>query len=232
MHDRRVNGKTLVFGNQGALFMTAMTWWDHGTESIWSQPWGAAIGGELEGESLTLLPSETVPWSTWLATHPDTTVLVDERGIGARRIYQPIEPQDGFVIGLSIGESAIAFHYPATEEALVVNDLIGDLPVVVFVDPDTRSIEAFLRIPAPGVKGPLPVDAPDVLTFAVSDDGTITDQETGSVWDRERGAAFDGPLAGAQLQQVPYVTAFDWAWENFFPNSRFWPGVKTRAGYE
>lgn len=232
MHDRRLNGETLTFGNQGALFMTAMTWWDHGTESIWSQPWGAAIGGELAGESLTLLPAEIVPWSTWIETHPDTTVLVDERG-NDTPLWYPGEPaQDDFVIGVSIGDSAVGYHYIPAEEALVVNDVIGELPVAVFVEPETRSIETYLRVPAPGVKAELPEDAPNVLTFAVSGDGTITDDETGTTWDRERGAAIDGPLAGAQLQQVPYVTSFDWAWENFFPETRLWPGVRTPSGFE
>jgi hypothetical protein len=35
-----------------------MTWWDWETQSIWSQPWGAAIDGELTGARLTLLPYE------------------------------------------------------------------------------------------------------------------------------------------------------------------------------
>ena len=232
MHDRRLNGETLIFGNQGALFMTAMTWWDHGTESIWAQPWGAALGGEIEGQSLTLLPAEIVPWSTWFETHPNTTVLVDERGNDAA-LWYPGEPiQDDFVIGISIGDSAVGYHYTPVEEALVVNDVIGELPIAVFVEPGTRSIETYLRVPAPGIKADLPEDAPDVLTFTVSGDGTITDDETGTTWDRERGSAIDGPLAGAQLQQVPYVTSFDWAWENFFPETRLWPGIRTRSGYE
>ena len=40
VHRREVNGETLTFGVQGALFMNAMTWWDHTTGSIWSQPLG------------------------------------------------------------------------------------------------------------------------------------------------------------------------------------------------
>lgn len=212
--------------------MTAMTWWDHGTGSIWSQPWGSAIGGELEGASLTLVLAEVVPWSTWLQTHPETTVLVDERGENAALWYPGEQARDGFVIGVSIGEDAVGYHYSPAEEALVVNDVIGELPIAVFVDPETRSIESFLRIPAPGLKADLPEDAPPVITFSVAENGVITDDETGTVWDRERGAALEGPLAGAQLQQVPYVTSFDWAWKNFFPGSRFWPGVRTRAGFE
>ena len=75
MHDRRVSGEALVFGNQGGLFMNAMTWWDHASGSVWSQPWGRAIAGPLKGVELELLPSELVPWKTWRETHPNTLAL-------------------------------------------------------------------------------------------------------------------------------------------------------------
>ncbi len=52
--------------------MRAMTWWDHDTNSIWSQPWGRAIRGELKGIELFLLPSELTTWGSWKAEHPDT----------------------------------------------------------------------------------------------------------------------------------------------------------------
>ena len=67
----------MTFGNQGALYMRAMTWWDHKTESIWSQPLGTALEGPLEGTELTLIPASIIPWETWLDTHPETTVVVD-----------------------------------------------------------------------------------------------------------------------------------------------------------
>ena len=59
--------------------MNAMTWWDWESQSVWGQPWGAAIDGELTGTRLNLLPYELVPWQTWLEHHPDAKVLVDER---------------------------------------------------------------------------------------------------------------------------------------------------------
>ena len=37
--------------------MNAMTWWDWESQCVWSQPWGAAIDGELTGTRLNLLPS-------------------------------------------------------------------------------------------------------------------------------------------------------------------------------
>jgi hypothetical protein len=33
VHRRIVDGEEVVFGNQGALYMNAMTWWDHTTGS-------------------------------------------------------------------------------------------------------------------------------------------------------------------------------------------------------
>ncbi len=58
VHRREVNGETLVFGVHGALWGNAMTWWDHSTGSIWSQPLGEAIAGPLKGETVELLPSQ------------------------------------------------------------------------------------------------------------------------------------------------------------------------------
>ena len=67
---------TLILGNYSTLYKRAMTWWDHNTRSVWSQPWGTAIAGLLEGVALT--PSSVSPWSTWLAEHPETTLVADD----------------------------------------------------------------------------------------------------------------------------------------------------------
>ena len=75
VHDRRIDGEAHTFGNAGGLMMNAMTWWDHETESIWSQPWGRAIAGPLKGTELELIPSQLVPWKTWRETYPDTLAL-------------------------------------------------------------------------------------------------------------------------------------------------------------
>ena len=92
VHDRRIDGEVATFGNEGVLFMNAMTWWEHKTASVWSQPWGMAILGDLKGTQLTLIPYEFTTWAAWLDDHPTTLVLTDERGFaygppgGHRRI--------------------------------------------------------------------------------------------------------------------------------------------------
>ncbi len=213
MHDRRVDGKTLTFGNQGALFMNAMTWRDHDTESIWSQPWGSAIHGPLEGTALTLIPASIIPWRTWLDEHPDTTVLNNDLDL-RQSSASPI--RDDFVIGVALAESATAYPYLLASDLRVISDWVGEHPVAVFVDPETRDIKVFLRATAS-----VSVGAGDVseVTFERNDAGEIVDHQTGSLWDVSRGVAIQGPLKGAALQQVPYVTSYDWAWDDFFPHS-------------
>ncbi len=68
--------------------MNAMTWYDHRTESIWSQPWGMAISGPMKGTQLRMLPVSLEPWGAWRSTHPDTLV-VDINGTSCTRAKRP-----------------------------------------------------------------------------------------------------------------------------------------------
>ena len=186
--------------------MRAMTWWDHETESVWSQPWGMAIGGPLEGTRLSLIPAGVVPWAARQAEHPETLVL-DLPDYGGKRF------SSDFVIGIALGESAKAYPFEIASEEVVVNDKIGDFPVVVLVDAETKAIHSFLR-----------TTQDRDLEFTLKD-GKLVDLQTGSSWDANRGIAIDGPLQGEVLQQVPYITSFDWAWEDFYPHTEFFRGV-------
>ena len=197
--------------------MNAMTWWDWESLSVWSQPWGAAIEGELTGTRLTLLPFELLPWQSWVDRHPETKVLVDER-YDIR--YSPRISIDRFVIGVSIGEAATGFYFPSSANVGVVNESVGEFPVAVFADKDTRVIHAFIRSPREGFNSP--DNLPDVLNFEITGTGEVSDIETGSTWDLESGVATGGPLKGALLQRAPFVSAFDWAWEDFNPHTLFW----------
>ena len=221
-----------TFGNEGALFKAAMTWWDWETQSIWSQPWGAAIDGELSGTRLTLLPFELVPWSSWSERFPNTKVLVDER---ADLTYNGRFPIDHFVIGVSIAEAAKGFYFASSANQGTVNETVGDFPVVIFADAQTRVIHVFLRSPRQGAG--TAHELPETLTFGksvISDPKSdselsiVRDIETGSVWNIEAGVATDGPLKGAVLQRAPFVSSFYWAWEDFNPHTEFWPNREGR----
>ena len=187
------------------MFKRAMTWWDHETGSIWSQPWGMAIEGTLKGTQLQMIPAGVVPWATWLADHPDTLLLeVGRPGFGGYKERFT----ENYVIGIALGEYAKAYHFPAASREAVVNDQIGPFPVVVLADAETKAVHVYLR------------RAGDrELDFTLRD-GLLVDQQTGSTWEVARGIALDGPLRGELLQQVPYMTAYDWAWKDFYPDSK------------
>ena len=125
--------------------------------------------------------------------------------------------------------------HPHPDTTVVSNDLdinagghrpAGPHPVAVFVDPDTRDIAVYLRKIGGDPDGPSASEA----VFRVNGDGAVIDLETGSVWDVGRGIATEGVLKGAVLQQIPYVTAFDWAWLDFFPHTSFYDSEDPKPG--
>ena len=187
--------------------MRAMTWWDHETESIWSQPWGMAIDGPLAGTHLKMIPARMVPWEVWLEDNPDTLVL-DPRANSLDSTRESF--RSNYVIGIALGEDAKAYTFQQTSAAGVVNDRIGEYPIVVTADSDTKSVHVFLR----RLGG-------QEMEFTLQD-GNLVDAETGSSWDLARGIATSGPMQGSVLQRVPYITAFDWAWEDFYPHTLFY----------
>lgn len=192
--------------------MRAMTWFDHETESVWSQPWGLAIDGAIAGTRLTLIPAGIMPWDAWRTDHPDTLVL----DAGGRSLFGKPRKKfsSDFVIGIALGEAAKGYPFRLASQEGIINDRIGPFPVVVLANPETKAIHAFLRIVGQ-----------DELDFALRGD-TLVDQQTGSTWDLDRGIAVEGPLRGEVLQRVPYITSFDWAWEDFYPHTEFYRGDK------
>ena len=109
-HDRRHNdgAPASAFGNQGALYLGAMTWYDHDTGSVWSQPLGSAIAGPLAGATLRLLPASLAEWGRWRAAYPDTLVLTPADDGAAAQQYRGRRPGEGQVVGVAIGEAARA----------------------------------------------------------------------------------------------------------------------------
>jgi hypothetical protein len=209
VHDRRIDGKVHTFGNYGALYKRAMTWYDHETDSLWSQPIGTAMSGTYKGVRLEMIPTEVVPWGTWRREHPQTLVL-DTFGRFTGFSADPFigaVGENAYVLGAVLAESAKAFPFDEISETVVVNDAVGGIPVVVYANPDDRAAHIFVR--SLGDR---------VLTFRWQN-GRLTDNETDTVWDTATGLAVEGALRGELLQEVPYTTSYLWAWRDFFPRS-------------
>ena len=144
-HERRLDGSgaAAVFGNQGALYRGAMTWYDHATGSVWSQPLGAAIAGPQAGRRLALLPAQVTTWGQWRAAYPHT-LLLSEGGIPAPA-YRGRRPGDGHIIaGVVVGDAAASWPYRAVaESAGGIVGQVGNAEVTLRRDDASGAIRAW-----------------------------------------------------------------------------------------
>ena len=204
VHRRELNGQELVLGNQGDLFGNAMTWWDHGTGSVWSQPRGEAILGPLTGERLDLIPSTLTPWSTWLSNHPETLALDVQGGRSGFSLERT-------AIVVEFGDDAIAYPYNDVVERGVINDVISGVEIAVLVDPaEPTQWAVFSR------------RLDDTVVELVEVEGRIIDATTGSEFDPVRGLGREGALEGQNLDLLPGFPSFERDFATFFPNGEIW----------
>ena len=232
VYDRRLESRTLTFGNTSALFESDLVMFDWETNSYWWQVPGRAIVGTLAGQSLQPLRSETMRWSAWRDLHPQTLIL--SRDLGYPRDYSrdPFASFSDFLDGggepFPISEASRDDRLRPSDEVLgvvvaeqnrvyplmrlgttAVNDTIGGRPVVIFVDVERSTGTAFFAA-ADG----------RTLTFEYRDGGYF-DVETGSRWDLA-GRALGGPLAGARLEAPATRTTFWFAYIGAFPDSELY----------
>lgn len=204
VHRRQVDDETLVFGVHGALWGNAMTWWDHSTGSVWSQPLGEAIAGPRKGQTVELLPSEFTTWGAWVDEHPDTLAL-DAPGTSSG-----FDLGD-FVLVVDFGAEARAYPVPELRDVGVVNDVVAGVEIAVVSDPrDGNRWRVFSRRVA---------DA--VVELEVIGDA-LFDPASGTTFDPARGFASGGALEGTTLDQLPALTSFPGDYRTFWPDGTVW----------
>jgi hypothetical protein len=230
-----VNGRTLHFQYDRMVGANEVQK-DLETGSSWQQASGYAIDGPLKGTRLTLYPAVRTTWAEWRRRYPHTLVLKPLPGYAAlmpsrsRRIkditrvapdgapggpnralaLDPRLPPRETVAGLEIGRETIAYPFSQLRIARVVNDRVGELPIVIVHQPSSDTTTAFDA----RVKGRL-------LTFqpANEDASALTDRETRSSWDAY-GLCLDGPSKGTQLKPLMLVPQFWFAWSQFRPGTK------------
>ena len=203
VHRRQVGDDTLVFGVHGALWGNAMTWWDHDTGSIWSQPLGEAIAGPRAGETLELLPSEFTTWSSWVDQHPDTLALDAPGGNSGFDLGD-------FYIVVDFTEEARAYPVAELRRVGVVNDVVAGAEIAVVIDPaDPNRWKVFSRDVGGSVVE---------LEIAGSE---LRDRQTGTTFDPSRGLPIDGPVTDV-LAILPGLTSFPGDYDTFWPDGSVW----------
>jgi hypothetical protein len=133
---------------------------DRETGSRWQQATGTAISGPLKGTRLELYPFLRTNWAEWKRLHPGTLVLKPLPGYAERmpyvnkvirktRLGTGPAPEGAFgqdnrlrpretVAGLEIGGEAVAFPFSVLRKVHVVNEKVGQTPVLIVHQP--RSI--------------------------------------------------------------------------------------------
>jgi hypothetical protein len=223
VYSREINGQEHSFGVSGKLIRNVLVMYDRQTETLWSQLLGEAVEGELVGTKLEFLPSWMTTWEQWQELHPDTVALNKGRR-GSRDTYESYYAsasagvigetlQDDrlyvkeFVTGVELDGTAVAYPFSILNQEPVVNDIVGDMALLVVFDAETAAAAVYNRV----------VDG-QTLTFA-GDGFILTDNETGSTWDLFTGQAIEGSLIGQELKRIKSTTSFWFGWKDFHPDT-------------
>jgi hypothetical protein len=229
---RTVRGEETVFGVSGYLYRADLVMYDERTNSLWSQIMATAINGELTGDTLTLVPSSLTTWGAWRDDHPDTEVLLPPPASGtitdARPRSYDVAAYAGYentrrigigyssfdddrlhpkaqVIGVSTDGAAKAYPFGAVADAGVLNDRVGEIPVVVATGPEETLYAYDRRV------------GDETLSFERSGNRIVGG---GSEWTITTGEAVSGPHEGERLESASGGTRMFWfAWLEFNPET-------------
>ncbi len=245
---RAPDGELYTFGTSGFLYRSNKLMYDRLTGTLWNQFTGRPVLGELVGATdsegdplqLNLLPVVLTTWEDWLAQHPETDVI--DINTGYYRPYEPGAPYGeyfadsgtmfpvwlqsdaldlkSFVYGLRIGGDRKAYRLTAIARERVVNDAVGDRPVVLVAargavqtegvhqqfgpvayasGGEVRAFERDDRFFTPG-------DGPDALLDAEGGEWRVTEE------------ALLGP-GGERLERINGHLAYWFGWYAFHPDT-------------
>jgi hypothetical protein len=220
---------------------------DEETGSWWQQVTGRAIAGPLKGKNLTLVPHDEVAFGMWKGDHPAGRVLKPDERVEARDDYAPLDwerrmaktrvvtelPKDSpfaartLVVGISVNGRSKAYPLDALRQSRVLIDVLGEVPLMLAVAEDGRSVRVFDRRIA-GPVGAARSSAPDAdaapavsraaheFVATPSERLTMMDLETMSEWDFA-GRATSGPFAGRTLTRISFVLEYWFDWQTHQP---------------
>lgn len=141
------------------LFKDGLVMYDRQTDTLWTQVDGRAVRGRLAGQQLQIVPAIHATWKEWRALHPESQVLRKrgefrsayddynrnpaQLGVMGRRNADNRLPEKERILGIRVGNAAMAFPVEAVREARLAQAQVGRLPVLLAA-PTERSWAAGL----------------------------------------------------------------------------------------
>ncbi len=242
--ERDFGKRTLTFGTSGSLYQSALVMYDRQTESLWAHFTGQGVVGHFAGAELVHVPVQTVSFGAWREANPDGKVLSTDTGFQrsyGSNPYVGYDQEDTGPIGsffngevdprLLAKARIVGVDDDSGSVAVRLDDLreAGALPVteagrnlVVFHQAglvsalDTGAIAEGKEVGQTGVF--VAESDGQSLTFSQNDDGSFQDDQTGSTWNIF-GTATAGDLEGNQLEAVPHLDTFWFAWATYQPDT-------------
>lgn len=202
---------------------------DEETGTWWQQVSGEGIYGPLKGERLRSVFCDEVSFGLWKQETPEGRVLQPDPNLDPHN-YAPADWEDRMsrarvatsqpldsrleprtlIVGITRPNTSRAYPFAALQKQSPVIDDVGDLPIVLVLGDDKKSVRAFERN----------IDGRRLEFFQKSGLSPLrlVDAETGSEWDFQ-GKALSGPLNGKQLTKVPLLYDYWFDWKGYNPNT-------------
>ena len=248
-----IEGQFAEFGTSGRLFRSDLVMYDRVTATFWEQFQGRAIVGPLVGQvgRLHRLSVDIVPYGSWKAQHPETTVL-DRPRLGDALGNQLPSPTRGKQLSRTYSRDPYSryrdrnpsaggqtqFGVPFNDDRLNAKDAVIGIVVAGQAKAYAREAALVKKLLNDEVNGvPLLLlvtpagevkvfersltQGGAVLNFSFNGEALVDDR--GNVWGFD-GVATSGPLAGASLSEVVTTPSFWFAWVSFNPDTELFGG--------
>jgi hypothetical protein len=208
-----VNGSPETFRLVGMDHFNAM-FEDRTTRSWWRQANGEAVIGPLKGTAMPELPSVQVTLAQWLKLYPNSRIMQGDPAfrdeyakdyayetgtkVGGLTGTDTASWHDkSWVVGITQRGAATAYDWKRLRKERVINDVVGSVPIVLALGPDSVSFFAFQR--------------PDSATrFTVRGDSLVSPRAT---------YAFNGKGPAGALQPINASQEFWHSWQTFQPGT-------------
>lgn len=193
---------------------------DATTRSWWRQATGEAVAGPRRGQRLGEIACVQLTARTWFELYPHALVMQPaaeaqehygegkfERGESTGSLTRTDHEswkEKSWIVGIALGGASKAYDWNRLKELRVINDQIGDTPIVLALATDEQGFVAFARPTAAEI-------------FTLEGDVLTADEKSYDLSGRDRADSTQ------HLLRVPAFQEFWHSWRTFHPDTQRYP---------